>query len=118
MSTSFSTALSGLNGDAAAIDVVGNNLANLTTVGFKASDVAFHDLVSESFGSNSKPGLGIGITLLGQRLPQIQRDGVFAPVIGGLSIAQGIGLRRSGRREDKSDRARQKPTHPTARIDS
>src|ERR1700682_3567015 len=63
MSGSFSTALSALNAGATAIDVVGNNLANLNTTGFKASTVSFHDLVSESLGagqSETQVGFGVG----------------------------------------------------------
>ncbi len=63
MFTSFSTALSGLNADAVGVDVVGNNLANLNTPGFKASTVSFYDMVSESLGVGSgdhSPGMGTG----------------------------------------------------------
>ena len=45
MFTSFSTALSALSAQSTGIDVVGNNLANLNTPGFKTSVVSFHDLV-------------------------------------------------------------------------
>ncbi len=50
MFNSFSTALSALNADSTALDVVGNNLANLNTPGYKASVAYFHDLVSQSMG--------------------------------------------------------------------
>jgi flagellar hook protein FlgE len=63
MSSSFSTALSALNADTTAIDVVGNNLANLNTTGFKASDVSFHDLVTQSLGAGlgeTQVGFGVG----------------------------------------------------------
>jgi flagellar hook protein FlgE len=63
MLTSFSTALSALNADSTAIDVVGNNLANLNTVGFKADTVAFHDLVTQSLGTglgDTQVGFGVG----------------------------------------------------------
>ena len=50
MFTSFSTALSALTAMASAIDVVGNDLANVNTPGFKISDVVFRDLVSQSIG--------------------------------------------------------------------
>jgi flagellar hook protein FlgE len=43
MGTAFNTALSALNADSTAIDIVGNNLANLNTTGFKASTVEFSD---------------------------------------------------------------------------
>lgn len=60
---SFSTALSGLNANTTAIDVVGNNLANLNTDGFKASTVSFYDLVTESIGAglgSTQVGFGVG----------------------------------------------------------
>ena len=50
MFNSFSTALSALNASSAAIEVIGNNLANLNTSGFKASTVIFRDLVTQSMG--------------------------------------------------------------------
>ncbi len=49
MSSSFTTALGALNANSMAVDVVGQNLANLNTFGYKRSVVSFHDLVSESF---------------------------------------------------------------------
>lgn len=63
MLTSFSTALSALDAHSTAIDVVGNNLANLNTSGFKQSTVSFHDLVSQSLGSglgDTQVGFGVG----------------------------------------------------------
>jgi len=63
MFTSFSTALSALNATSTAIDVVGNNLANLNTPGFKASVVSFHDLVTQSLGAglgDTQVGFGVG----------------------------------------------------------
>src|ERR1700759_602475 len=59
MFTTFSTALSALNATSTAIDVVGNNLANLNTTGFKGSEVSFHDLVTQSMGA------GLGETQVG-----------------------------------------------------
>ena len=63
MFTSFSTALSALSAQATAVDVVGNNLANLNTTGFKASVVSFHDLVTQSLGAGlgeTQVGFGVG----------------------------------------------------------
>jgi len=57
--TSFSTALSALGAHTTAIDVVGNNLANLNTPGFKTSIVSFSDLVTQSLGA------GLGETQVG-----------------------------------------------------
>ena len=61
MNTAFSTALSALNATSTAIDVVGNNLANLNTTGFKASEVSFYDLMTQPSGgafNGTQVGLG------------------------------------------------------------
>ncbi len=63
MFTSFSTALSALSAHATAVDVVGNNLANLNTPGFKSNVVSFHDLVTQSLGTGlgeTQVGFGVG----------------------------------------------------------
>jgi flagellar hook protein FlgE len=93
MLTSFSTALSALAADSTAIDVVGNNLANLNTPGFKASTVSFHDLVTQSIGAglgSTQVGFGVGTPITLRRFSQgaiqstsgpldaaIQGDGFF-----------------------------------------
>jgi flagellar hook protein FlgE len=60
MLTAFSTALSALGADSTAISVVGNNLANLNTTGFKASAVGFQDLLYETLGGgSSQVGMGV-----------------------------------------------------------
>ena len=59
---SFSAGLSGLTANAEALKVVGNNLANLNTVGYKASTVAFEELVSQGGGSASARGLGVAVS--------------------------------------------------------
>ena len=53
MFTVFNTALSGLNANSSAIDIVGNNLANLNTTGYKADTVEFQDLMSQQLGASS-----------------------------------------------------------------
>lgn len=63
MFTSFSTALSALGAHTTAVDVVGNNLANLNTPGFKGSAVSFADLVTQSLGAGlgeTQVGFGVG----------------------------------------------------------
>jgi flagellar hook protein FlgE len=93
MFTSFSTALSGLNANSTAIDVVGNNLANLNTTGFKDSQVAFQSLVTQSLGAGlgeTQVGFGTGEPLTTMEFTQgaiqtssgamdaaIQGDGFF-----------------------------------------
>ncbi|HEU5021851.1 MAG TPA: flagellar hook-basal body complex protein, partial [Bryobacteraceae bacterium] len=61
MNLAFSTALSGLSASSTAINVVGNDLANLNTTGYKANELAFSDLMSQTLGgSGSQIGMGVG----------------------------------------------------------
>src|ERR1051325_11238753 len=99
MFTSFSTALSALSAHATAIDVIGNNLANINTTGFKESTVSFHDLVTQSLGAGlgeTQVGFGVGspVTLRhfsrgaiqsssGPLDAAIQGDGFFVVKAGG-----------------------------------
>ncbi len=63
MISSFSTALSGLNADSGAINVIGNDLANLNTTGYKANQVEFSELISQQLGTNGDSGqLGLGVS--------------------------------------------------------
>ncbi len=58
--SSFSIALSGLTADSDALDVVGNNLANLNTTGYKDSTVSFYDLLQQSVaGGSTQIGGGV-----------------------------------------------------------
>ena len=62
MFTAFSTALSGMAANAAAIDVISNNLANLNTTGYKASDAQFQDLMASEMGAGSGASqIGMGV---------------------------------------------------------
>ncbi len=60
MFAAFSTALSALDANGVAVDVVGNNLANLNTPGYKDSAAYFRDLVSESMAAGQTQ-LGFGV---------------------------------------------------------
>lgn len=55
------TGVSGLLANAEGINVIGNNLANTNTVGFKGSRMLFSDALSTSIGNNSQIGHGIQI---------------------------------------------------------
>jgi flagellar hook protein FlgE len=62
MFNSFTTALTGLTASELGVNVVGNNLANLNTTGYKTSTVAFADIVAQSLGlgtSQTSAGLGV-----------------------------------------------------------
>jgi flagellar hook protein FlgE len=58
---SFSAGLSGLNANGAYLSVIGNNLANINTVGFKSSSVTFQDLVSQTVGGSSANPMQVGL---------------------------------------------------------
>lgn len=56
--------VSGLNTNSQAMSVIGNNLANTNTLGFKGSRTVFSDLLSSSvFGSGGKSQVGRGVGL-------------------------------------------------------
>jgi flagellar hook protein FlgE len=61
MGNPFSVALTGLGANKAALDVVGNNLANLNTVGFKDVATQFTDLIAQAIGQGSSQ-IGEGVS--------------------------------------------------------
>jgi flagellar hook protein FlgE len=58
---SFSAGLSGLNANSTYLSVIGNNLANINTIGFKSSVVSFMDLVSQNVGGSSINPMQVGL---------------------------------------------------------
>jgi flagellar hook protein FlgE len=62
MSSAYSNALSGLNSNSQAINIVSGNLANLSTAGYKDQQVSFEDLVNESLSGFSNSGAISGST--------------------------------------------------------
>jgi flagellar hook protein FlgE len=69
---SFQQGLSGLNAAAKNLDVIGNNVANATTVGFKGSQPVFADLYANSLsgGSGSQVGIGVKVASVSQLFTQ------------------------------------------------
>lgn len=65
---SFSQGLSGLNSASQALDVVGNNIANSQTVGFKSGSIAFADVFA-----GSQIGMGVQVAGVNQNFS----DGVL-----------------------------------------
>lgn len=66
--TSFYTALTGLNNNSIAINVIGDNLANMNTVGFKSSKANFSELLAGVQGTSETGNpisIGLGSTLNG-----------------------------------------------------
>jgi flagellar hook protein FlgE len=71
MSGSFSIALSGLTADTSALDIVGNNLANLNTTGYKDSTASFYDLLAQSSGGGAiQIGGGVSATFSQRQFTQ------------------------------------------------
>jgi|SRR5579862_1863168 len=60
---SFNTGLSGLNAASQQLDVIGNNVSNASTVGFKASDTLFADVYANSLGAVSDTSVGLGTSV-------------------------------------------------------
>ena len=58
---SFQQGLSGLNASSKNLDVIGHNIANANTVGFKASRAEFAEMVSSAIGTASGNDGGIGV---------------------------------------------------------
>ncbi|CAN5277109.1 flagellar hook protein FlgE [soil metagenome] len=69
---SFQQGLSGLNAASKNIEVIGNNVSNANTVGFKASRTEFADIYANAmFGSTSNtPGIGTRISKIAQQFTQ------------------------------------------------
>jgi flagellar hook protein FlgE len=60
--TSLNTGLSGLSTNQAQLDVVGNNIANINTVGFKSSRLDFKTQLLENFSYGTAPNGDLGGT--------------------------------------------------------
>lgn len=73
MMRSMFSGVSGLRNHQIRMDVIGNNIANVNTIGFKGSTVNFHDILSQTIQGAAQPqgnvggtnprqvGLGVGI---------------------------------------------------------
>lgn len=61
MLTALFTAVSGMNANGTALSVIGDNVANMNTTGFKASRASFGDILSQSLGT-SQIGRGVAVS--------------------------------------------------------
>ncbi len=64
MLTSLFTGISGLNANALALSVVGDNIANANTVGFKGSRANFGDILSQTLSGASAMQVGRGAMII------------------------------------------------------
>ncbi len=60
MLRSMFSAISGLRGHQIMMDVIGNNIANVNTVGFKSGRVNFQDILSQTLHGATAPNGGLG----------------------------------------------------------
>jgi flagellar hook protein FlgE len=60
---SFQQGLSGLNAAAKSLDVISNNVANASTIGFKQSHAQFADVYANSLSGSGAAQVGIGTTV-------------------------------------------------------
>ncbi|MGF6275331.1 flagellar hook protein FlgE [Massilia sp. UYP11] len=69
---SFQQGLSGLNGAAKSLDVIGNNIANASTVGFKGSTTQFADVYANALNGagGSQAGIGVKVAAIAQQFNQ------------------------------------------------
>ena len=106
--SALNTALTGMTASEATIDVVGNNLANASTVGFKSSEAAFANQFlqtkslgsapSESSGGTNPTQFGLGVMVaavtpnFGQGTIEISSNSLDMAIQGdGFFIVQGSG---------------------------
>ncbi|AIO40146.1 flagellar hook protein FlgE [Burkholderia sp. AU19243] len=68
----YQQGLSGLAGASNALDVIGNNIANANTVGFKSSTAQFSDMYANSVATsvNTQIGIGTGLASVQQQFGQ------------------------------------------------
>jgi flagellar hook protein FlgE len=59
----FQDGLSGLNAASRNLDVIGNNVANANTVGFKGSRAEFADVYANFLGTSSTTAVGVGVNV-------------------------------------------------------
>ncbi|HEX9593848.1 MAG TPA: flagellar hook protein FlgE [bacterium] len=60
--SSLFVGISGLNTNGNAMSVIGDNIANVNTIGFKASSATFEDLLGASIGSEQALGAGTALS--------------------------------------------------------
>lgn len=81
----FQSGLSGLNAASKNLDVIGNNVANASVVGFKGSVAQFADVFAASLGGGGAGQIGIGSKM--QSVAQIFNQGNVTPTNNPLDVA-------------------------------
>ena len=71
---SFQQGLSGLNAASNNLATIGNNVANASTIGFKAARAEFSDMYAAALGGASSNTIGIGTNLFDLHSPREHMD--------------------------------------------
>jgi flagellar hook protein FlgE len=81
----FHHGLSGLNASSKNLDVIGHNIANSNTVGFKNARAEFNEMVASAMGASAgnNAGIGVSVAAVSQQFSQ----GVITPSSNGLDMA-------------------------------
>ncbi len=86
ISSALYSGVSGLNSNSQAMSVVGNNLANTNTIGFKGSRALFSDMLSSTiFGSGGTSQVGRGVNL--SKVDNIFSQGTFESTASDTDLA-------------------------------
>ncbi len=81
----FQQGLSGLNAASKSLDVIGNNISNANTVGFKMAQAQFSDVFANSLSGAGTSGVGIGVKV--QAVQQLFTQGNISSTNNPLDIA-------------------------------
>ena len=78
----FQQGLSGLNAASRSLSTIGNNIANASTVGFKASQTQFGDMLNNSLNGlqSLSAGTGVGVARIAQQFTQGNLEDVNDPL--------------------------------------
>lgn len=83
MLSSLYTGVSGVNANMESLSVIGNNIANVNTVGFKSSRITFDDVLSQTLTGNNQIGLGVTMGSIQKMFSQ----GAFEKTANALDLA-------------------------------
>ncbi len=62
MGSSLFAGISGLNASSKQMDVIGNNIANVNTMGYRSAKIYFGDILSRSIAGGSQVGRGVSVS--------------------------------------------------------
>lgn len=86
MQSSLFTGVSGINANMSELSVIGNNIANVNTIGFKGSRVTFADVLSQTLtGGSGTNQIGLGVNM--SSIQKIFTQGSFETTGNTLDLA-------------------------------